>query len=432
MPINRSNLTTAGDGGDIFIVDGTNSPFTNSGTLTTSGNLASAIRGAADGITITNRGSLSTSGDGSPGIVVGDPFGVNYDDVTVLNYGTITATGFVFDDGTTFGVSGGIEFYGGTGATAINYGVINAVAEGIGLAASDSTLLNYGSITAGGAGFYIQGIVADIANVTAINYGQIHTLGDEGYGIALIAQDSVVKNFGSIQVDGIFDFGIALAGSGNYGENRGTILGMGDLDRGVLLEGEGNSFVNYGSITTTGEDSVGIRFSGENLPDTDGGAFTNYGKVSSAAWAVRGSFSDDHVVNRGSITGDVDLRDGADSYVAGAKGTLSGALTLGEGNDLIIFEKGGGSLTVTDFVAGAGTDDVIDVSALGYHSLSDVLSHATQSGADVVIHFGGKDQAVLENVSISSLHEDDFTFAATLLEEVTPAPHVPQWDYLLA
>jgi hypothetical protein len=431
MTINKRNLSTTANGADIFVVDGTNSPFTNRGALSTSGDLASTIRAAADGVTITNKESLSTSGDGSPGIVVGDPFGANYDNVTVLNYGTITATGLVFDDGLTFGVSGGIEFYGGSGATGINYGTIDAVTEGIGLAASNSTLLNYGSINAYGAGLYIQGIVADVSNVTAVNYGDIHTLGDEAYGIALFGQDSVVKNLGSIEVDGIFDFGIALAGSGIQGENRGTILGTGDLDRGVVLEGEDNSFVNYGSITTTGEDSIGIRFSGENEPSTNGGIFTNHGKVISAAWAVRGSFSDDHVVNRGLMTGNVDLQEGADSYVAGAKGSLLGALTLGDGDDLIVFEKGGGKLTVTDFVAGAGTDDVIDVSAFGYHSLSDVLSHATQSGADVVLKFGTKDQIVLKNVSVASLHSDDFAFAASL-HEATAEAHVPHGDYIFA
>ncbi|HEX6741239.1 MAG TPA: hypothetical protein VF079_05525, partial [Sphingomicrobium sp.] len=340
--------------------------------------------------------------------------------------------GLVFDDGITFGVSGGIEFYGGTRATGINYGTITAITEGIGLAASDSTLLNYGSITAYGAGFYIQGIVADVVNVTAINYSQIHTLGDEAYGIALFGQDSVVKNFGSIEIDGVFAFAIALAGSGNQGENRGTILGTGDLDRGVILEGEGNSFINYGSIITTGEDSVGVRYSGEDLPATDGGTFTNYGRITSAGWAVRGASADDHFINHGALIGEAAMGDGDDSYTAGKGGSLSGTLTLGDGDDLIVFEKGGGSLTVTDFVAGAGTDDVIDVSAFGYHSLSELLSHATQSGTNVVIKFGAKDQIVLEGVNLGSLHADDFAFASSPLGLAVPAVHVPHGDYLFA
>ena len=98
-------------------------------------------------------------------------------------------------------------------------------------------------------------------------------------------------------------------------------------------------------------------------------------------------------------------------------------MTLGEGNDLIIFEKGGGSLTVTDFVAGAGTDDVIDVGAFGFHSFADVMSHASQSGSDVVLKFGAKDQIVLQNVTLDTLAPDDFALGSGLAAVHTHVHH---------
>jgi hypothetical protein len=410
MTLNKRNISTSSDGTDIFTVAAPDSPFINLGALTTSGDLANAIRIDASGVSVVNKGALSTSGDGSSGVAVW------YDNATVANYGTITTTGEVFDDGIVFGISGGVEFYSGDHQTGLNYGTISAI-EGMGLNGSSSTLINYGTINARGAGFYIQGLDAPLTNVTAINYGTMHTASDFGgsFGIALIADASAAKNYGNIQVDGFFDFGIAMAGIGDHGENYGSILATGEQGRGVLLEGEQHSFLNKGTILSTGPGGVGVRFGGENLPGTDGGSFTNFGKVEGAGWAIRASVSDDHVVNGGTVVGEVDMGAGDDSFTAAKGGSLNGGLTLGEGDDLIFLQKGGGILTVTDFVAGAGTDDVIDLSAFGFASFSSVIGHALQSGSDVVLNLG-KDQIVLQDVSLASLAPDDFALGNATLQ----------------
>jgi hypothetical protein len=114
--------------------------------------------------------------------------------------------------------------------------------------------------------------------------------------------------------------------------------------------------------------------------------------------------------------------------VAGKGGSLAGNLILGDGDDLIVFEKGGGKLSVTDFHSGAGSDDQIDVSGLGIHSLAELMSHTTQSGADTVLKFGGKDQIVLHDVSIGSLSADDFEFAAS---SVQLQPHIAHAEWIL-
>jgi hypothetical protein len=410
MPqINKKNFTTTDDSSDIFTIATPGGRFTNLGNLTTSGDLSSPIRVAADGVTVNNLGNLVTGGNGAPGIVAGEIFGASYVNVTVVNYGTITINGDLFDDGTIVAIPGGIEIFGGEHNTAINYGTINAI-EGIGLAASNSTVLNYGTINALGAGVYIEGADAPLTNVTAANFGTIHLAGDEGYGMALLADHSTLKNYGTIQLDGVFDFGMALGGVGNCGENKGSILGTGELDRGVLLEGEDTSFVNYGSISVTGDGSVGVRFSGENEPFSNAGTFTNYGRVEGAGWAVRGSASNDSVVNRGLLAGTVDLGDGDDRYVAGHGGSLSGELILGDGNDLIVCERGCGQLTIGDFLVGSGSDDLLDLSAFGFHSLDDILAHALQDGSNVLLNLSGHDQVVLEDVSLASLAADDFVF----------------------
>jgi len=426
MALNRANLGTTADGADIFVITGANSPFTNLGTLTTSGNLASPIYGAASGISITNRGSLFTTGNGSPGIEVGQLFGSHYDNATVTNYGSISTGGSFVDDGSNLEFSDGIDLYGNNNR-AVNFGSIvasNADPDsgvvGIYSVGVGSTLINYGKIDFTGGGMAIDGFDGTETGNTALNFGQIHVTGDDRNGITLNTADNVVKNYGVITIDGIVSFGIALRGDSNHGENYGTILATGEGDRGVILEGEETTFDNYGTIRTTGLDSVGARFSGFAPAGTDGGTITNYGKIISSAWAVKGALADDHFVNHSTLVGDAYMGAGDDTYVAGAGGSLSGALTLADGDDLIVFEKGGGKLTVTDFAAGVATDDVIDLSAFHFHSFDEVMSHASQSDTDVILSLGGNDVITLQNVTLGTLSSDDFSLGSLASAQATP------------
>ena len=422
MTLNRANLGTTADGADIFVITAANSPFTNLGALTTSGNLASAIYGAASGISITNRGSLFTTGNGSPGIEVGQLFGSHYDNSTVMNYGSISTAGSLVDDE----FSDGIDLYGNNNR-AVNLGsiaVTNADTDfavfGIYSIGVSSTLTNYGKIDSTGGGMAIDGIDGTETGNVVLNFGQIRVTGDDRNGITLNTAENVVKNYGIITIDGVVSFGIALRADGNHGENYGTILATGEGDRGVILEGEETTFDNYGTIRTTGLDSVGARFSGNEPAGTDGGTITNYGKIISLAWAVKGALADDHFVNHGTLVGNAYMGAGDDTYVAGAGGSLSGALTLADGDDLIVFEKGGGKLTTTDFAAGDATDDWIDLSAFHFQSFAEVMTHASQSGTDVILNLGGKDMITLQNVTLGSLCADDFSLGSSASGQATP------------
>jgi hypothetical protein len=433
MTINRNNISTSADGADIFVIAQPAARFTNFGNLATSGDLARAIHVAADGVTVDNQGAVTTSGSGSSAIIVGDPYGARYNNVAVVNHGTITTTGGTLDSDSGPIFSAGIDLFGDNNR-GVNYGTITNLDgddAGMNSVGSFSTLLNFGHIDSQIIGMVIDGDTGTETGSTMINYGQIHTAWDGSYGMAVLVGGNVAKNYGTIRVDGVFSFGMALNADGNHGENYGTVLATGDQSRGVILEGQDLTFANHGTIQTSGADSIGVRFSGEDLPGTDGGTFTNYGKIVSAAWAVKGAFADDHFVNHGSLIGDVYMGAGDDSYVAGKGGSLSGALTLGDGDDLIVFEKGGGKLVVTDFAAGAGTDDVIDVSAFGFATFDQIMAKASQSGSDVILKLGAKDQIVLEKVSIDSLSSDDFTFASAALQQAMAPAHVPHADYLI-
>jgi hypothetical protein len=83
----------------------------------------------------------------------------------------------------------------------------------------------------------------------------------------------------------------------------------------------------------------------------------NFGLIKGAGLAVLGGAGQETVLNHGRIVGGVNLGDGADTFVFGAGGVLSGNLALGSGDDLVIIENGAGNTRIADFAAGAASGD---------------------------------------------------------------------------
>jgi Ca2+-binding RTX toxin-like protein len=123
---------------------------------------------------------------------------------------------------------------------------------------------------------------------------------------------------------------------------------------------------------------------------------------------------------------------GADILVGGlpAQVSVSGFETAndklfvdgGTGDDTFVYAPSGPAVTIGDFVAGANTDDKIDLKAFagaGIHDLNAVLALATQSGADTVIDFGGGHIITLQNVTKTDLNADDFIFKGPEVSSVT-------------
>ena len=114
--------------------------------------------------------------------------------------------------------------------------------------------------------------------------------------------------------------------------------------------------------------------------------------------AIDGS-SDDDFIN--GLSGD-DVITGA-----GGNDTLIG----GDGDDLFVFNQGDGEDVVADFKGGAGTDDRLDVSALGFANFDAIMNSTSNIGADVLIDLGNGDQVTLIGVQKSELHDDDFVLS---------------------
>ena len=93
----------------------------------------------------------------------------------------------------------------------------------------------------------------------------------------------------------------------------------------------------------------------------------------------------------------------------------------GVGDDILIgdaasqrfeFSPGGGHDTVREFAAGAGGDDVLDISTFdGVFTLNDVLALATDDGVNTLISLSPTDSILLEGVRASQLDAGDFAFA---------------------
>ena len=127
---------------------------------------------------------------------------------------------------------------------------------------------------------------------------------------------------------------------------------------------------NAGAInfpTSFGEDAKGNLY----IVDYDGDVFRLTPQVVSADRddTLRG-FAGDDTMFGGSGN---DLLDG---------GTGKDAMTGGPGNDRFVFSPGYGADLITDFVAGAGSDDRIDLTAFANLKLSYVLANTTQAGAN--------------------------------------------------
>ncbi|MEP4887353.1 MAG: Ig-like domain-containing protein, partial [Alphaproteobacteria bacterium] len=106
--------------------------------------------------------------------------------------------------------------------------------------------------------------------------------------------------------------------------------------------------------------------------------------------------------------GDPLIGTAADEVLQGS--SLDDTISGGGGDDLFQFDNGDGDDTVTDFTAGAGSDDRLDVSEFGFTDLADLLASTNDSGVDTVIDLDTDDSVTLIGVQKADLHDDDFLF----------------------
>ena len=205
-----------------------------------------------------------------------------------------------------------------------------------------------------------------------------------------------------------------------FGDAGNDTLVLVDADVGDLADGGDGidklRFTEFGtssSVIEIAEDSLTVNGVAIQL-------------VSVEQVEVRADAGDDTVI--GSAAGDV-IRGGTGADIIDGAGGAD-RMTGNEGDDVFIFASGHGQDVITDLVAGAGTEDRIDLSSLGFSSIADVQAAASATGttgADTLIDTdgaAGSDQIILLGVTPGELHADDFVFA--------PAPVTTDFDVVAA
>jgi len=322
--------------------------------------------------------------------------------------GIARVTGSSFDD-TLIGSADRNTFIAGAGNDFVDGGINSP--------GSDSDLLNY--TTSPGA------IVFNFATGTALDgfggidaFINIDSVFGSSFADVLIGRSGIQDFFEGRGGDDFIDGGGSLGGP--WGDaasyiNSATSSVFVDLNLGIGNDGLGGTDTLVGIVQVLGSafDDVIVGNADDNGLRGFGGSDTIYGGDGNDVLIGEDSSSP-------AATGDDFLYgQNGDDQIFGDAGTdfISGGadddfLTGGVGNDTFLFAEGDGNDIIADFIAGAGTDDVIDLTNVAnVHTLADLLAIATQNGAHTVIDFGNGDMITLQNSILGNLSADDFWFA---------------------
>lgn len=81
-----------------------------------------------------------------------------------------------------------------------------------------------------------------------------------------------------------------------------------------------------------------------------------------------------------------------------------------ESSDIFVFRTDTGHDVITDFVAGATSDDTIRIEGFNITNFAEIMDLAEQNGDDTIITFDADNSITLEEVQLTALHADDFQF----------------------
>lgn len=254
------------------------------------------------------------------------------------------------------------------------------------------------------------------------------SIGDDTLDVAVLVPQATVAD--SVFVDAGFgnDIVIGHAGGNNLNGGAGNDVlngldGMDFLDGGagadVLNGGAGFDAASYFSATAgvTADLAAPAGNTGDAAGDSyvdieqlQGSGFDDILRGDGADNFIAGQIGADRLEGRG---GNDNLAggQGADILIGGAGNDfLTGDDAMIFGDDTFVFSTGDGSDVISDFIAGAGTIDRIDLTGVvGLDTFAQLQALMSQPQAgSTVIDFGNGDRITLQNVAPVLLHQDDF------------------------
>jgi len=189
---------------------------------------------------------------------------------------------------------------------------------------------------------------------------------------------------GSDEIYGNSSANIILGYAGNdliYGYGGNDYL-IGDSGNDAISGGAGKDLLkgNYGADALSG---------GNGRDKLKGGNGNDYLEGNKGKDRLVGGKSDD------SLNGGI----GKDKLIGGS------------GDDLFIFAEGDGDDSIIDFIAGANSNDIIQLLSInGFNDFSDIQKAASQVNNNTIIDMNGDDQITLIGINPGDLHADDFLF----------------------
>ncbi|WDI32469.1 calcium-binding protein [Hyphococcus flavus] len=359
---------------------------------------ATDITGLTQTITITGDANTVQSFSvlqGGDDTIIGSTAGDIIHGDAVSNSGTITGGDDYLNGGqgddTINGNAGDDTLIGGAGADDLDGG------DGLDVADySDSAAVTIALNTGAASGGEANGdTFSDIEGLMGSAFSDI-LAGDANDNLLIggNGNDEMVGRDGADTIDGGAGLDVIFGGSGN------DVLSGGD-SADFLSGGVNNDILDGGA----GNDELA---GGANNDSIDGGAGNDTIFGAKRVDTLNGGDGNDLV--SGAADNDfIDGGNGNDTLFGGGQNDL---ITGGAGNDTFLYNAGNDIDVITDFVAGAGTEDVIELSNFGanFDTFAEVMAAASDDGTDTTIDFGSGDRIVLYDVVVADLHQNDFVF----------------------
>jgi len=263
--------------------------------------------------------------------------------------------------------------------------------------------LALGTATDGGGN---ADVLTNFENVSGSNFSdQITGDGDDNELQGRDGDDTIIGGGGEDEIEGGGGNDSLTGGAddeeieGNGGDD--TIVGSAGNDQ--LEGGGGDDLLDY-SFATQG---LVIDFGDESATGTEIGT----DEIEGFERLITGSGNDS--IDAGSEDDTIDAGAGNDTLNGRAGDDV---LTGGAGNDEFVFNDSEGSDRITDFTAGAGDGDLIDLRAVvALTDFATVQANATDDGTDTTIDFQNGENLILSGVLVADLAEDDFRFTDPIL-----------------
>jgi Ca2+-binding RTX toxin-like protein len=313
-------------------------------------------------------------------------------------------------NGQVFGEAGNDTLYGGAGNDRLNGGSGDDML--IGGAGNDSLVGGEGNdtyevdaegdmvIEANGQG---ADLVFSYVNTTlSANVENLFMVyGSQVYGFGNDTSNVIVGNASNNRLAG-FDGNDRLeggAGSDTIDGGNGNDVLLGGLDADTLIGGSGDDFYE---VDDAGDQVFEAAGNGQDLVY----AYVDFTLGANVENLVM--LYGNQRFGTGNALNNIIIGNASGNVIEGGAGYDT--LTGGAGSDLFIVRAGFGVDVVTDFRAGAGSEDAILFSTSLFSSFAQVISHSRQVGSDIWIEDGQGNTVVLTGVSLSSLAADDFGF----------------------